>query len=303
MIERQLFEGWASDFVKIIGKFGVSLRRNPEAIFKTIAPFCPQNSVIFQRFGKQELKALDVSGVSTLDWSDSIARLSFGVYASSIAAVGSYITVLAPSGKVFIYDSSDFNEVSSSPISHGERIYRICSNKTGSLLATYGYRTTKVWDVASGSCKLSIGNPESRPRPLAVIFTQNNSRLSVGTEDRQIKSFNLNDPSPSWEVVAELEEPELEGHFLSSSSFMSFNDDGSLVAVAYRGHPLSAWEVDGPIHVNHCWLARDEIARGKIRQALWFPHSPEILGLYIEGVVFKWNPYEGNPEEIATGAS
>lgn len=303
MIESQLLEGWASDFVKIIGKFGVSLRRNPEAIFKTVAPFCPQSSVIFQRFGKQELKALSVSGISTFDWDDSIARLSFGVYASSISAVGSYITVLAPSGKVFVYDSSDFDEVSSSPISHGERIYRICSNKTGSLLATYGYRTTKVWDVASGICKLSIDNPESRPRPLAMLFTQNNSRLLVGTEDRQIKSFNLNDPSPSWEVVAELEEPELEGHFLNSSSFMSFNDDGSLVAVAYRGHPLSAWEVDGPIHVNHCWRARDEIARGEIREALWFPHSPEILGLYIEGTVFKWNPYEGDPEELATGAS
>lgn len=303
MIEHQLLEGWASDFVKIIGKFGVSLRRNPEAIFKTIAPFCPQSSVIFQRFGKQELKTLSVSGISTFDWDDSIARLSFGVYTSSISAAGSYITVLAPSGKVFIYDSSDFDEVSSGPISHGERIYRMCSNKSGSLLATYGYRTTKVWDVATGSCKLSIDNPESRPRPLAMLFTRNNSRLLVGTEDRQIKSFNLNDPRPSWQVVAELEESELEGHFLNSSSFMSFNDDGSLIAVAYRGHPLSAWEVDGPIHINHCWRARDEISRGEIREALWLPHSPEILGLYIEGIVFKWNPYEGDPEEIATGAS
>ena len=38
-------------------------------------------------------------------------------------------------------------------------------------------------------------------------------------------------------------------------------------------------------------------------EAVWHPHHLEVLGLYIEGVVFKWRPYEGETDELATGAS
>lgn len=303
LVEQQLFNSWAVDFAKILGKFGNNLRRDPETIYKTIPPFCPPNSTIFQQFGKPESKLLAVSGFSTPDWDDSIARLSFGSYASSVLAAGSQIAVLTSPGHVFVSDSSDFEEVNASPFRHGERVYQMTLNSAGTQLATYGFKTTKVWEVATGRCKVSVENLDSRPRPLAILFTNNSSTLLVGSEDRRIRSLDLTDSAPTWQLVAELEEPELEGHFLNSSSYMALNNEGSLVAVAYRGHPLSAWEVEGPVHINHCWRARQEVARGEVLEAVWHPNSPEILGLYIEGVVFKWNPYEGSPEEVSTGAS
>jgi hypothetical protein len=307
IVEQQFIESWAVDFVKLVGKFGSNLRRNPESIYKLIPPFCPQNSAIYQQFGKMEAKTktLMVSGFSTQNWDDSLARLSlgFGTYASSISAAGAQIAILTSPGSVSVFDSSVFEEAAVSPLKHGERVYRMTLNSTGTLLVTYGFKTTKVWNISTGSCRLTVQNLESRPRPLAMLLTNNNNTLLVGTDDRKIRSLNLDEPSPSWQLVAELEEPELEGHFLNSSSYMALNNDGSLIAVAYRGHPLSAWEVDGPVHINHCWRARDEMARGEVIEAMWHPHIPEVLGLYIEGVVFKWNPYEGEPEEIATGAS
>jgi WD40 repeat protein len=301
--ENEFLETWAVDLIKILGKFGTILRRHPDAIYKSIPPFCPHNSAIYQQFGKTEAKVLAVSGISVLDWDDSVARLAFDGYASYISAAGSQIAVLASSGKVSVYDASDFEEGSTSPINHGERVYRIVLNRTGTLMVTYGYQTTKIWEISTGNCKLSIKNPESRPRPLAMLFQSNDSCLLVGSDDRRIRALDLQNPTPTWKLVADFEEPELEGHFLNSSSYMSLNDKGDLLAVAYRGHPLSAWEVDGPVHINHCWRAREAVARGEVLEAMWHPHSPEILGLYIEGVVFKWNPYEGNPEELATGAS
>ena len=57
------------------------------------------------------------------------------------------------------------------------------------------------------------------------------------------------------------------------------------------------------MHIGHCWRQREEIARGEVIEAVWHPHYPEVLGLYIEGVVFKWRPYEDEVEEIVTGAS
>lgn len=103
--------------------------------------------------------------------------------------------------------------------------------------------------------------------------------------------------------MAELEEPELDGHFLNAANYMAISKDGSLIAVAYRGHPLSAWETDGPTHIGHCWRNRVESARGEVIEAIWHPHMPEVIGLYLEGVVFKWAPYDGEVEEIAIGAS
>ena len=305
MMQQLLLESWATDCMKIVGKFGSTLRRNPESIYKLIPPFCPPNSAIYQQFGKQEARTLLVSGQSMGNWDDALARLSLGLgtYAASISAVGGHIAVLALSGMVFVFNASTFEETTASPIRHGERVYRMKLSTSGLVLATYGFKTTKIWDVHAGTCKLSVQNVNSRPRPLTMLMTNNNTSLLVGTDDRQIRSLNLTESAPSWDVVAELEEPELEGHFLNSSSYMALNDDGSLIAVAYRGHPLSAWETDGPVHIGHCWRQRKELSRGEVIDAVWHPFNPEILGLYIEGVVFKWIPYDDEVNELVTGAS
>lgn len=305
IVKQEIIESWAEDLVKIVGKFGAILRQNPESIYKLIPPFCPRNSAIYQQFGNMKEKSLVVSGLSNENWDDSLARMSFGfgTYASSISVAGAQIAILVTSGVVIIYDSSTFEEATASPIKHGERIYRMELNSTGTVLATYGYKTTRIWETKTGICRLSVGNIESRPRPLAMLLTNNSTVLIVGTDDRRIRSLNLNDTSPTWQLMAELEEPELEGHFLNSSNHMALSKDGKLIAVAYRGHPLSAWETDGPVHIGHCWRKREEVARGEVIEAVWHPHQPEVLGLYIEGVVFKWRPYEDEVDELATGAS
>ena len=148
---------------------------------------------------------------------------------------------------------------------------------------------TKIWEISTEKCKMSVENTGSRPRPLAMLFTNNNIPLLVGTNDRRIRSLNLNQMSPTRQLMAELGEPELGGHFLNSSSYMALNKDGKLIAVTYRGHPLSACETDGPVHIDHCWRKR-EVARGEVMEALWQSHCPEVLSLYIEGVVFNGAP-------------
>lgn len=304
MIELELIDCWAVDFIKLVGKFGNNLRRSPEAIYKQIPPFCPQSSSIYQLFGQAESKNLSISGLSNTTWEDNLARLSFaeGSFSSSILAAGSHVAALASSGSVSLYDSTTFEESSISPITQPERVYRFELNSSGTLVATYGYLTTKVWEVSSSNCKVSILNVESRPRPLVMLFVESSSKLLVGTDDCKIRSLGLDDDPPTWQLVSDLEEPELEGHILNASNLMSLSKDGSLAAVAYRGHPLSAWEVDGETHINHCWRKRDPTARGEVVDAAWLPHSPEVLGVYIEGVVFRWSPYDGEVEEMAVGA-
>ena len=303
--KQALVESWAVDFVKIVGKFGATLQRDPYSIYKLIPPFCPKSSVIHLQFGKTKDKSLLVSGLSNENWDDSLARISFGLgtWASSISAAGAHVAVLFSLGSVFLYDSLVFEESTTSPIRHGERVYRMQLNEIGTLLATYGYLTTKVWAISTGECKISIQNIASRPRPLSMLFTNSSTTLLVGFEDKRLRSFDLNHLSPEWHLEAYFEEPELEGHFLNSSNYMALSKDGKLIAVAYRGHPLSAWETDGPSHIGHCWRQREQIARGEVIEAFWHPRFPELLGLYIEGVAFRWRPYDNEIDEIVVGGS
>ncbi|KAI4948558.1 hypothetical protein J4E91_005983 [Alternaria rosae] len=305
VVELEQAETWAVDFVKIIGKFGAILRRNPTTIHKTIAPFCPHNSAIYQQFGRTEQRNLMVSGISTRTWDDSLARLSFGfgTYTSFISTAGNHVAVLAASGKASLIDTSLFEEIATSPVRHGERTYMLKLNSSGTLLVTYGYKTTKIWEISTGECIATVANPATRTRPLVIAFVNNNSTLWVGSDDKQLRSLEIDELSPTWNLVAKFEEEELEGHFLNAASYMALSGDGSLMAVAYRGHPLSAWEVEGPYHIGHCWRARKEVARGEVVAAKWLPHPAQLLGLYNDGVVFRWDPYEGEPEEIFTGAS
>lgn len=276
--DEELLASLAIDLVKIVGKFGSSLLRNPESIYKLVPPFCPHSSAMYQLFGKAESKSLSVSALSSETWDDSLSRLSFGqsAYASSILAAGGYIAVITASGTIYLYDSSTFEETPASPITHGERLYRMELNSTATMLVTYGYRTTKVWHVATGQCKVAVANPESRPRPLAMLFTDDSTVLTMGTDNKQVQTLNLSQPSPTWQVIARLEEPELEGNFLNATSHMALNKDASLIAVAYRGHPLSAWEVDGPTHIGHCWRKREAVARGEVIEAVCTRTRPRL---------------------------
>lgn len=207
--ELELYESWAVDFVKLAGKFGRNLRRNPESIFKLVPSFCPQSSAIYQYFGRQEARSLSVSGFTKSNWDDSLSRFSFtsDTYASFIQAAGTHIFILLSSGSIFVYDVSTFEQQVNSPIQHGERIYRMQTNSSGTLLISYGYRTTKVWEVVTGKCTLTISNIEIGLRPLFLHLK--GRMLLVGTdEDKCVYSLDLDHPSPEWVLVVELEEVE-----------------------------------------------------------------------------------------------
>ena len=303
-------EAWATDLVKIVGKFGTNLVRSPESIYKLIPPFCPDESVMYQQFGRKQSMALKVSGFSLSTWDDSLARLSFGagIHATAIKAAGNRIAVLSPSGIVIVYYASTCEE--SRRIKHGERVQRMQLNLSGTLLVTYGYKTSKVWEVGTGRCVASVHNSPDRPRPHTIVFTADDEQVLAGTDDRRIRSLALGDCATAWQVVAEIDEQALEGTVINSPTCMALSPDGNTVAFGYRGHPLSVWEVAGPELVGHCLRVFDDSthsnaahAWGEVVQLTWHPYTGEVIGLYLEGVVFRWHPYHDETQELHAGAN
>ncbi|ATY61672.1 NACHT and WD domain [Cordyceps militaris] len=300
-----LLDSWATDLIKIAAKFGNALHHSPESIYHMIPPMCPQTSAIYQQFGKTNHGSLSVFGLSSKSWDDSLAKISFGgdTFASSVAANGSVLAALAPSGKAFLYNSQTLEELPTSPFDHGEQLYIFEMNSTATLIATYGFRKTNVWQIPSGTCISTIASPKGEPIPLSMRFDSDGTTLFLGSEDSKLRSAMITEPEPAWQIVADFEEVELEGHILNNSNHIALNRDCTLISLAYRGHPLSAWEVDGPVHLGHCWREYNSGSRGEVVAASWLPHTRELLGLYTDGAVFKWDPYELEVGELQIDAS
>jgi WD40 repeat protein len=297
-----LIEGWATDLVKIVGKFGNNLRQQPNSIYKLIPPFCPEESLIYQQFGRKEARALHVSGFSSGAWDDCLARFCMeeGVVASSVIAAGSRIAVLAvirKTSQVIIYNSATFEE--QRRITHPERVLSIQADKLGRLVS-YGYLTTRIWDTATGECLRVIKNPRKRPRPHSILADEKNNTVLVCGEDRCVRSFSLdNDLEEVWSIHSQIEEETLDHTTVNFPVCSALSPDGNMIAFGYRNHPLTAWELDPPMLVGQCHVRLDATDRtiedktfGEVYRVAWHPFSGEIFGLTMVGLLFRWDPYE-----------
>lgn len=303
-------ETWATDLVKVVGQFGLNLVASPESIYKLIPPFCPHDSVLYSHFGKKESYNLSVSGFSQSSWDDALARWPFnsGIHAIAVIAAGGRVAVLSPSGVIFVYYSSTCEE--NRQIRHGERVLKMHLSSSGTLLITYGYITMKVWDVSTGKCVTSAPNPRGRPRPHSVIFTEEDTQVLIGFDDRRIRLVNLGEPTKTWQVIAHIDEQPLEGTIVNSPTCMALSPEGHNIALGYRGHPLTVWELDGPQLVGRCLRVFDNLTQstaahawGEVTKVSWHPYTGEVIGLYLEGVIFRWHPYHDETQEVHAGAN
>lgn len=302
--ERELIEGWATDLGKIVGRFGSQLIHTPESIYRTIAPFCPPESPFFKQFGLKQRNNLKVGHFASATWGDSLGRLCLrrDEKATALVSEGQWIAVLADLesmvSAVVIYQASTFQE--SRRLHIGERVRKIQINSLGTLIVTCGIRTTKVWNIATGSCVSTAANPRSRPRPMTIIFSKNDASVLIGTDDRRIWSMSLSSHESKVTELVRFMQKSSRGRSVNSPTCMCISPDGQQVCLGYRSSPLAVWETD---------LA-EEIARHDdledVAEILWHPFSGELFGRQASGFIFKWHPETGDPErqraEVSTMA-
>jgi len=297
-----VIEGWAADLVKVVGKFGSNLRSDPGSIYKLIAPFCPEESMMYRQFGRKERRALQVSGFTSSSWDDCLARFSLtpGAVAASIITAGGRIALLSITRKtsqIIIYSASTFEE--QRRITHPERVLSIEANRLGDMIVSYGYATTRVWDLATGKCLKTISNPRKRPRPHTILFAEKQNTLLVCGEDRCIRSCPLDGDMVEWTVHSQIDEESLHDTIVNFPTCSSFSPDSSMIAFGYRNHPLTVWELEPPMLLGQCYVRLDERdmtvqeqARGEVCHTAWHPLTGEVFGLTQEGLLLRWDPHE-----------
>lgn len=309
-------EGWATDLVKIVGKFGPMLVQNPEAIHKLIPPFCPESSMIFQQFGRKESKSIQVGGSrNNIAWDDCLARLSMdeGFAASAVVTGGNHLAILTTSRKsstIIIYNALTFDK--QRRLIHHERVFSVQLNQLGSLLMSYGYLTIRVWDVATGNCIRVIKNPPKRPRPQTMIFNENDRHVLVGGEDRIVRSFSLEEGDEQWSIRAEIKEERLQDTMLNFPKCSALSPDGAMIAYGYRAYPLTVWELEPLMLVGQCSMELNSTDMtiqdntfGEVFRVAWHPDRDErqVFGLNQVGLLFKWSPYDESPSATVQTAA
>lgn len=295
---------WAADLVKLVGKFGASLIKKPDSIYKLIPPFCPEDSILYQQFGKSEAKALRVSGITRSSWDDCLARLSLeqGVMASAVHHAGGRIVVLANrqnAGRIFVFNSTTFEE--ERRILHPEHVFKIVVDSVGENLVSYGYRTTKVWAISDGECIKTVNNPSKRPRPQSILYLDKAKKVLVAGEDRCVRSFDTAGNSTEWKHMVKIDEKSQEETYtiLNAPTCSALSPEGDMIAFGYRGHPVTVWDLGTEGQIGQCNMTPDETVvttqtrtLGEITSLRWHPFNCEIFGLHREGLLFKWDPYD-----------
>lgn len=306
--EKDVLRQWSVDLTKIAGKFGTHLAAYPRSIHTLIPSFCPQDSILRQRFakGNQSMPSsgLQISGLSNNSWDDNLATFSVGQNSQPVVikTLDNHFAVLNSDGMVTLYHALTCQEARR--FRHGERVLHMEFNETGEKLVTYGYRTTKVWNVASALELGCIGNPAGT-KALAITFGSNCSIILACFEDRTVRQWSFAQTSSTtnqWDDV--LGDAHFGGYHYNSPRSASFNQHGTQVALAYRGFPLSVWAVDFPGFVGRCERPghAGELIWTEVERVGWNPITGHVVGTYTDSHFFKWHPTDHDYHELSVPA-
>ncbi|KAI0396837.1 hypothetical protein F5Y17DRAFT_455670 [Xylariaceae sp. FL0594] len=285
--ELALLERWAVDLLKMTAKFGNYMSRSPETIFTCIPALSPENSILFQNFSKKPTSTIAVAGLSNIEWDDCLARIPSAAGQARCLAVSNELLAEQPG---LVLD---------------EPICRISFSKSGQLLACYGFDNTWIWNVSSRAVIAKVASPR-REQALALEFGPDDSYIMVTTDLRRVYKLYLNRQAPVWMTFGPglLQETNLpEGAFISSPSSVAFNEDCTQMAVAYRGFPVTIWNINPPKVLARCrrklklGLTTSDSWTG-VTRVVWHPFNGQILGIYRDGNIFKWGPADNTHVEV-----
>lgn len=302
---------WTVDLVRLVGKFGVYLKSQPRCIYKLVPAFCPPASAIHKTFcSKAAQTSLTVTGLSNPAWDDCLAKFAVSNKCLPVAviSVNKNFAILTSDGAVLLYSSNTLEE--GRRFRHGERVLAWCFNQTGDKLVTYGLFKTVVWNVSSGLQLFSFTNPGTA-KAITVAFSGNDDAIVSCSDDRNVRCVFFGEAEAGWQVLENVFGSDvLDADQRNSPRCAAFNALGSQLAVVYRGLALSVWSVDEP---RPCLVGRCERqgSAGQLAsssfvdtQAIcWNTVTGHVLGIYNDGCVFKWHPFDGEYEESNVSGS
>ncbi|KAL8715496.1 MAG: hypothetical protein Q9220_000831 [cf. Caloplaca sp. 1 TL-2023] len=287
---------WANDIIRVVGRFGRNIVENPASIHKHVVPFCPKESIISRSFGSTSRAAFSVSGITSKKWDDCLARMTMGEdqTASKVLCKDTFfVTLVGINGTLIVWSSETCEEIRR--FAHDEYVTCMTSSRTSNLVATAGFKTTRVWDVTTGEELYRL--PKGRHHHTRTLaFGPKDDELVVGYDDCLIQCFDLATTREIWQFTAK--EPGSQDH--NCARFMAISPDLTQVALVFRGRPVAVWAIQRSpsafIPPKRCVLTEDSMrsaqegdAWNAPEVALWQPGTDHLVIMYEDTKVVEWN--------------
>ncbi|KXT07947.1 hypothetical protein AC579_3909 [Pseudocercospora musae] len=312
---------WSQDLIRVVGEFGSQITRQPQSVYSLLPVFCPKESILHRQFHikpsagqRREGRGLRVRGKMSPTWGDCFAKFAIagGHTPHAILSLDRYFAILTSGdGTVHLHYSTTCDVARR--LRHAELVSTWSVDLSLSCIATYGYTRTMVWDIESGRMLFSVENP-SRAKALAIAFQRDNrgsDTLITCSDDGLLRTCSFETPQAGWKIRgSNLGEDTAHLDRVNSPHNATFSPDGHFLAISYRAANPSVWLTGSanPRRIGQC----DFRARRSLNQMqrhtnyayvttfAWNPLTNHVLGLYLDGAVFKWHPQESDDFILST---
>ena len=290
-----VLESGAVELTRIFGKFGGQLRRHPSAIYDVVPPFCPKSSYVRTQYLLRRHRHrpfwIDVRGTLPKTWDDTLARLTAPRPPSEVLCTSRCIAISSASigGYVTIVSASTLSAIKT--ISHGEVIRMMRFSNSGNMLATYGYRTIKVWQIDTS---LSPWIFEAPPmvQILDMAFQQDDMAILACGGDGDIWKFPLLESTKSGRIFDSLL-VETDSGLLQPPDCAAFNPGTTQIAASFGGLRVSTWKISPGGLFGQTDKPEEDLGKepqAGIRNIHWTSDSEIIILVRKNGSAWTWYP-------------
>jgi WD40 repeat protein len=289
----KMLESWANDFIHIVGKFGRNLMQQPPSIYRLIPPFCPHHSVFGMTYQVSVKNAISVAGLPPDGWGDCLASVNVGEeeIASKVLATDAYfINLISSNGTIVIWYAETCGEARR--IYHKEYVPIMALNGLGTRLVTAGMSTYRVWDISTGK-ELYCLTKSSESRTMTIAFGATDSELIEGLDDCSVTRYDLETSSIKSRWVATDSYQELEG----CPSVMAISPNLNKVAIAWRGKPLSVWDMTRSSPPQRCKVTGSTDPLSAPELVKWQVDGNSVMILCLSNQIVQWDLFDEDQTE------
>ncbi|KAJ2974337.1 hypothetical protein NUW58_g8689 [Xylaria curta] len=244
-IQKQLslVERWGIDLVRLVNKFGKRLNQSPSAIHYLIPPFCPTETA-FQNQFVSAYRGLNVHGCVSKNWDDRLCTINYArpFKPMDIVSSGNRTALALSNGTVVVYDNATLLETNT--LLHQEPVWSISFSENGSLLASGGAKTVRVWNLESSEQLICFRVPAVS---MLISFIEDDEMLLVVAKNNLVIYWDIANNVPRGEPIdwtRDLHENDPQLH-ARRPTMAAFSAEQGLLAIIYRGEDILLWTLDG----------------------------------------------------------
>lgn len=291
-------QSWATDIIRVVGKFGSVLIHDPPSVYRQLPVFCPRNSMIGRTYAPSRQDSLRVTGLKTEEWDDCLASVNVGrdEYATQVSATEiCFVTLVSTTGSIIVWSSETCEQLRT--INVGSYVPLMAINRAGTAIATVTFDSYDVWDLLTGRRLYHCLRP-SDALVLDLRFGTADWELVMGLNSNSVLRLNV---STGLCNEFHIELPaDADFSYQGCPWRMALSPDLTKIAVAWRGRPPLIWDLlpTGPAarpRKCHFTLPSDSICAPEMLR--WHPDAEVLFILCQDMKVVQWRVFDGEQKE------